>query len=131
MKVGACSKKEIDAKCEVVRENYIKTVEAEIKSIIDLANQKIVPRGYKYLQSLSFGKSKKSISKFADKFTDLFDSSLESLEELESLRNGCDNLKSASFLRSKLSECGEILNKVVKLLEKDEKFPDLEDFLHL
>ena len=42
-----------------------------------------------------------------------------------------DEFESAAKLRDLCANCEQHLNKLVRFLEKDEKFPDLEDFLRL
>jgi len=37
----------------------------------------------------------------------------------------CKTLSEASVLRERINLCGENVNKLVNLLEKDDKFPDL------
>jgi glutamine synthetase len=82
VKVGACSKKEMVAKCEVMRENYVKTVETETQCIIDVATQQIIPRAYRYSQSFNVHETRPSIVCFSKNFLDIFDNSLQSLGEL-------------------------------------------------
>ena len=55
VQIGACTKSEIQAKCEVMREMYHLTVDAEAKALINVAGQKIVPRAMKYLDAVENG----------------------------------------------------------------------------
>jgi len=88
-----------------MQENYISIVECEAKSLIQIAYQKIIPRCYNYLGSLG-NHHKGAINKYVAKFTGLFDSSLEFVEELEKLVENIHSLSEAAFLRKKVTECG-------------------------
>lgn len=59
----------------------------------------------------------------------LLDSSLEELERLEEMSSKCETCDQACKLRNEVRVLGEHLAKLCAMLEKDEKFPDLDDFL--
>ena len=72
------------------------------------------------------------INKFAEHFQTQFDEVLKQIEDLEQLDlTSSGELTDACKLRSLVTECEAHLNKLVRFLEKDENFPDLEDFLRL
>lgn len=130
--IGACSEREIISKVETTKEEYVNTVHMEHKAFLHLARQQIIPRGFKYLQLLRFSSTKVFINKFAEDFQNLFDKGLRQVEDLETYEaKEDDTLATAVTLRQKIQESGDTLNEIVKFLEKDDKFPDLEDFLRL
>jgi len=57
------------------------------------------------------------------------DSSLESLQKLDAHLNECSSYEEASAIRKKITEIGAALGELCSILEKDEHFPDIEDFL--
>merc|ERR1712113_27710 len=132
VEIGACSKKEVAAKAEVCKEEYIKTVHMEYQAFLHLARQQIIPRAFRYLSNLRFSSTKIHINKFAENFQAQFDEVLKQIEDLEQLDlTSSGELTDACKLRSLVTECEAHLNKLVRFLEKDENFPDLEDFLRL
>ena len=132
VEVGACSKSEIASKAAVSREEYIKRVNMEFQAFLHLARQQIIPRGFRYLQTLNTSNLKTHVNKFVEDFHELFDKCLKEVEELETYDiDEVEELPRAAKLRRMVTECEGTLNQLVKYLEKDEKFPDLEDFLRL
>ena len=132
--IGACSKAEVAARCEVMRDNYRLTVEAEARALVNLAFQKIVPRAMKYLQTVEshgLGSSKRGLKVYSEKFVKALDAALLSLEELRAESEKEIDYKVACFLREKTAAVGEQLSDLCAMLEKDPSFPDLEDFLLL
>lgn len=52
-KIGACKYKELKAKCNVFKDNYTNITKIEAKTIIDMANKKIIPQALSFLSSLT------------------------------------------------------------------------------
>jgi glutamine synthetase len=129
--VGACSNNEIQAKVEVEKERYIKTVDTEVKALLRLSHQKIIPRAMRHLETLAVG-SKSTlpfIKSYTENFETIFNKSLESLNKLKSEFKGVNNCTEASKIRGDLAVVGAQLGRLTRMLEKDSSFPDLEDFL--
>ena len=84
----------------------------------------------KYLQTLnSINTESRKISQYAKKYVDLLENSLEELEKLEAEADKCDSCEQACNVRAEIRTIGENLGKLCAMLEKDERFPDLDDFL--
>jgi len=80
------------------------TVESEGRALLNLAKQKIIPRGMKYLQTLecNIKSNKVFIKSYAEHFQQIMDSSLGSLEKLDALLNKCSSYEEASAIRVKI-----------------------------
>jgi glutamine synthetase len=117
--IGACSKAEVTACCQVMRENYELTVTTEANTLLNLANQKIIPRAIKYLQVLkdnSLGSSKKGLGSYKENFSETLDRVLSGLEELRVEKGKSSDYKSACELRKKITAVGEELSELCALL---------------
>lgn len=51
--IGATTKREIRARCEVAKEEYIKVVDMEHAAFLRLVKQQVFPKAYEYLNTLS------------------------------------------------------------------------------
>lgn len=114
-----------------MKELYCKTVELEANTLLNMANQKVVPRAMKYLETLSSAKnsSVKTLKNFAEKYENNLSKALEELETLEAKGKKCTNCTEACKVRADVNTIGENLRVLCGLLEKDSSFPDLDDFL--
>lgn len=114
-----------------MRDVYKLTVETQAKALLNLANQKIIPRAMAYLKVLLT--ESKTQEKFIDSYIDEFKKTLNDflrlIKELEEASQKCADVKEAESLRKKVIEIGSHLGAICKLLPKDPTFPDLEDFL--
>ena len=79
MEVGACSKREIKARCECEKERYMLTVETEAKALIHTATQSVIPRAYAYLTTLPSKSSYTHVNRFSERFGAALDDALRSL----------------------------------------------------
>lgn len=67
-----------------MREDYRNTIETEARALINLAYQKIIPRGVKYLQILKSNLSteKPNIKTYYERFAQAVDSGLAAIQDL-------------------------------------------------
>jgi glutamine synthetase type III len=96
VEVGACSEREIRARCECERQRYMLTVETEAKALVHTATQSVIPRAYAYLNTLPSQSSHTHVNRFSERFAAALDDALKSLEELEIALDSCTQLKEAS-----------------------------------
>jgi hypothetical protein len=99
--------------------------------LVNLAYQKIIPRGVRYLEILKSNLSteKTNIKTYYEKFANAVDSGLAAIQDLESSLDHCNNYSEAADVRKKVISIGESLGDLCSYLQKDDNFPDIEDFL--
>lgn len=114
-----------------MRDIYTLTVETQAKALLNLANQKIIPRAMNYLKVLltESKTQEKFINGYIDEFKETLNGFLRQIKELEEASQKCADVKEAEILREKVIEICSHLGAICKLLPKDPTFPDLEDFL--
>ncbi len=122
---------EIQSRCEIMLENYVKTVNIEGLTMVDMVRKDYLPAIEEYLYTLSRAvDSMKSVSEKVqcryeistiEKLTDLTDnilSSVEALERsLESLKTCKDIFESANAVRDDLIPCMNVLRGFVDAAE--------------
>ena len=122
---------EIHSRCEIMLENYVKTVNIEGLTMVDMVRKDYLPAIEEYLYTLSRAvDSMKSVSaslkcryeiSTIEKLTDLTDNILTSVEALEqaieNLKNCRDIFDSANTVRDELLPCMATLREYVDAAE--------------
>ena len=72
---------------------------------------------------------KANIKTYYEKFANAVDSGLASIQDLEDSLNHCNDYAEAADVRKKVISIGESLGDLCSYLQKDDNFPDIEDFL--
>ena len=73
------------AKYEVMKDLYKNTVNTEMKALLSMMSNTIIPEGYKYLNSVSIQSSSKVINARSEKFIAAFEEMLSKEEELKEM----------------------------------------------
>lgn len=72
---------------------------------------------------------KANIKTYYERFANAVDSAIASIQDLESSLEHCNDYAEASDVRKKVIKIGESLGELCNHLQKDDNFPDIEDFL--
>ena len=129
-KFGVLSEKEINARMEVLLENYAKTINIEAKTMIDMASKQIIPAVIKYATSLAgsintitaAGVTAVGVQKnLLNETSALLEETQKALDELIAIENaGCemeDGEAKAKYYYEKVTPAMEALRAPVDKLE--------------
>lgn len=72
---------------------------------------------------------KPNIKSYYERFANAVDSGLAAVQDLESSLDNCNDYAQAADVRKKVISIGESLGELCNHLQKDDNFPDIEDFL--